>query len=165
MLAQALSLADGRSESAYETLLRLVHVLSGLTEVEPQQLLTDPAGRPIARADLWLRETRRLHEYDGADHLASRQQQKDRRRDNHLARHNYDRRGYTQPEITMHAGRIVRDAEDAFGLDHDPSRVQGWLSEFRRSSYSASGRMQLHRRLTRFRRDQPPRSTRPMAQE
>lgn len=165
VLSRAMTLVDGRCESGYETLLRLIHLLSGLNDIEPQHLLTDPAGRPIARADLWLRGTRRLHEYDGADHLTSRQQHKDRRRDNDLARHHYDRRGYTRPDITLHAGRIVRDAEDAFGLDHDPSRVQGWLNEFRRSSYSAAGRMRLQRRLARFRRDLPPRSVRRVAQE
>lgn len=159
-LMRALALADWRSESGWETLLRLVHVLSGLTAVEPQRVLTDAWGTPIARADLWLVGTNRLHEYDGAHHLLPHQQREDRRRDNELLRARYDRRGYTRPDITLHAARIVRDAEDAFGLPHDPRRVQGWLREYRRSSHSASGQRALLERLHRYRRPVPPRSTR-----
>ncbi len=166
-LSRAITLGDGRSESGWETLLRLVHMLSGLTAVEPQRLLTDPWGAPMARADLWLVGTNRLHEYDGADHLLPGQQRKDRARDNELSRSGHERRGYTRPDITVHAWRVVRDAEDAFGLPHDPRRVRGWLREFRLSSYSAAGQRAFRGRLLRFRRPAPPRSARParVAQE
>ena len=51
-LRRALDLADDRSESPWETLLRLLHVVCGI-EVEPQYALADDNGS-VARADLWL---------------------------------------------------------------------------------------------------------------
>lgn len=165
VLQQALGLVDGRAESGWESLLRLVHQLSGILDVEPQQVLTDEWDQPVARADLWLRGTRRLHEYDGGHHADPQQQRADRARDNALARSGYDRRAYTRPAITRRPGLIVRDAEDALGLPHDPGRVRGWLAEFQRSSYSAAGQRRLHRRLQRFRRPLPPQLRRRVAQE
>lgn len=71
----ALRLSDGRSESAWETLLRLLHVVCGI-DVEPQPEILDPYGRFVARADLRVVGTDLLQEYDGADHQQARQQRK-----------------------------------------------------------------------------------------
>ncbi|WP_238993268.1 hypothetical protein [Nocardioides caldifontis] len=68
-LRQALELADGRSESPWETLPRILHVACGIA-VQPQYVLLDAAGDEVARADLWLEGTNALHEYDGAHRLA-----------------------------------------------------------------------------------------------
>lgn len=154
-LRRALSLSCDASESPWETILRLVHVLSGV-EVDPQLVIENRAGVAIARADLRIRGTRRLAEYDGADHRDRDQHQRDLRRDKHLAREGWARFGYVATEIINDAPRIVRDADAALNRPHDPTRVHGWMSEARLSSLYLAGREALTRRLRRFVRDASP---------
>lgn len=159
---QALMLADGRSESAWETVLRLVHVLGGIVDIEPQHQLRTEDGEPCARGDLWLRGTRRWAEYDGSVHRDPAVHRRDLRRDKLLARIGWERYGYTAPEIHREPHQILADAETALGLPHDPQRVEGWLVEYRRSSLSRPGAARLARRLARFERPAPRRrSARP----
>ena len=156
MLRRALALCDGRSESAWETVLRLLHVLAGI-DVEPQYLITDATGDPIARSDLMIKRTKRLPEYDGAHHRDRAQHERDLRREKRLARMGYERYGYTASEILREPDRIIRDAEDALGLSRDPTRLRLWLAEMTASSFSAPGRAALTRRLHRFVRMDVPR--------
>ena len=152
VLRRALDLADGRSESWWESMLRLVHVLSGIT-VDPQEVVVNAAGVEVARVDLRLRGTRRVAEYDGRGHRDRTQHQDDLRREKALSRQGLQRYGYIATEIMHSADQIVRDAEDARGLTHMPGRVELWLAEARRASISAGGRAALRRRLDRL--DQP----------
>jgi hypothetical protein len=155
-LRQALALADNRSESPWETVLRLVHVLGGI-DVTPQYVVTDSHGEPVARGDLRVGNSRRLHEYDGAVHREGGQHGADLGRDKALARVQWERYGYTAKEIRVAPGQILRDAEDVLGLQHDPGRVAAWLAEFRRCSLAPAGWHALVRRLRRFDRIDPPR--------
>lgn len=148
-LRRALAYADGRSESWWETVLRLVHEWSGI-EVEPQYEVRDDWGDVIARGDLWIVGTRRLHEYDGAHHDQPRWRREDLARDKELARIRWERYGYIARDITDGAERIVRDAEAAKGLPHRPQRLRRWYAEVKRSTLSAAGRRRLVRRLQRF---------------
>ena len=66
-LRALLPLIDERSESAWESIMRLLHWTADIP-VEPQHTLVDGGGAFIARADLWLCGTRRVHEYDGGGH-------------------------------------------------------------------------------------------------
>ena len=160
-LRRAMALCNGASESPWETILRLVHVLAGF-DVETQFAITNAIGVIIARSDLRIRGTRRLPEYDGADHRDRDQHQRDLSREKHLAREGWERYGYIAREIITDAARIVRDAEDALGLPHDPGRVVGWMREARVSSLYATGNDALSQRLLRFvRQDSPRRSRRP----
>src|SRR3954452_21507987 len=59
LLRRAIPLMDGRSESIYESLLRVLHVVCQI-RVEPQHTVIDPEGEVIARGDLWLTGTRML---------------------------------------------------------------------------------------------------------
>jgi len=156
-LRRALMLCDGRSESAWETILRLVHRLSGIDDIEPQYLVREPSGVIIARADLRLGLTQRLPEYDGADHRGSTQQRRDLERDRTLRRWSWERFGYVAHEIHRQPHVIVRDAEEALGLAADRTRVQGWLEEYRLSSLTTGGRTALIERLRRFVRTTSPR--------
>ncbi|HKX15975.1 MAG TPA: hypothetical protein VJN19_12330 [Propionibacteriaceae bacterium] len=52
-LRVAIPLLDGRSESAWESVLRLLHFAAEV-EVEPQKQIHDEWGRFVARADLWM---------------------------------------------------------------------------------------------------------------
>lgn len=79
MLRRALPWVDGRSESAWESLLRVMHLVCGI-DVAPQFELFDQHGLLVARGDLWLTGTTMLHEYDGGDHLEKPRQRTDLKR-------------------------------------------------------------------------------------
>ena len=149
MLRRALPLVDGRSESPWESALRLLHVLCGIA-VEPQFVIRDDDGEIFARADLRIVDTRRLSEYDGAVHRDKTRHERDLGRDKLLARHGYDRYGYTASELLDHPELVISDAEQALGLPHDRRRVEPWLTEFERSSLSPLGYRRLMRRLRRY---------------
>lgn len=160
VLRRALELCDGRSESPWESVLRLLFQLSGI-EVDPQQKLHDPRGHVIARVDLRIRGTNRVAEYVGAGHRDLEQHRDDLRREKAMARLGVGRYGYTEIEIRSQPALIVKDGEDALGLRHDPSRLKFWDHEFERSSLSEPGRRALIRRLRRFVRTTTPRPTNP----
>ena len=151
ILRRAIAMADGRSESPWETRLRMVHSASDL-RVEPQYLIRDDNGHIVARADLRLSDTWRLPEYDGAPHRDRNQHERDLERDKHLARLGYERYGYIARELVRTPERIIRDAEDALGLRHDPWRVVAWLDLANLSILTRDGKTRLLRRLHRFNR-------------
>ena len=137
-LRRALALADARSESAYETLLRLLHVLCGI-DVEPQYVVVDEDGVIVARADLRVVGTRALHEYDGDEHEQAPRRVRDRRRDRDIERAAHVRRGYTAGDVLHRSRSVLRDAERSLGLAHDPERIRPWLDELRKSLFTPSG--------------------------
>lgn len=146
-LRAAAALADGRSESPYETLLRLLHVVCEV-EVEPQhELVVD--GRLVARGDLWLVGRRTYHEYDGAGHREKVQHRDDLRRERDLDRAGWVRRGYTDLEVLHRPVEILRDADRTLGRPHDPSRLDAWYSLLRESCFTPAGRRLLLTRLDR----------------
>jgi very-short-patch-repair endonuclease len=145
-LLEALALADPRSESYWESVLRLVHVLGGITQIEPQVWIADGS----VRGDLWLVGTRRIVEYDGGEHLLKRRHQRDIHRDKVVLRADWERYPYVSKEIIQTPGRILRDAEEALGLPHDPRRLAQWLQHARRSTLTGQGRAMLERRLDRY---------------
>jgi len=159
VLRRALDLADGRSESWWETMLRLVHVLSGIP-VDPQEHVLNAAGVEIARVDLRIVGSNRVAEYDGSDHRDRAQHEDDLRREKALNRQGLERYGYIATEIIHSARQIVRDAEDARGLPHVPDRAALWVAEARRASISPGGRARLVVRLDRMTRDASLRSRR-----
>lgn len=159
VLRRALGLCDGRSESPWETPLRLLFELSGI-RVEPQKIVCDADGVSVARVDLLIRGTNRAAEYDGAGHRHRDQHRDDLRREKGLARVGVERYGYTEIEIRKRPALIIRDAEEALGLRHDPDRLKAWNVEFELSSLSESGRRALMRRVQRFVRTSTPRPTR-----
>ena len=150
-LRQALEFCDGRSESPWETILRLLHVWSGI-DVQPQYVIRDQDGTPIARGDLLVKGTKRLPEYDGAVHREREQHARDLAREKLLGRLGYERYGYISSEILSSPRTIIRDAETALGLRHDWRRLERWLAEADKSSLTPEGRARLWRRLMRFQR-------------
>jgi hypothetical protein len=136
---EALDLADGRSESAYETLLRLLHVSCGI-EVVPQLEVRDTDGVLVARVDLWVVGTMSAHEFDGDEHEKAPRRIRDRRRDRKLDKAGYVRRGYTAGDVLHRPVTILEDADRALGRPHDPSRIRPWTAELRKSLFTPSGR-------------------------
>jgi hypothetical protein len=146
LLRRALRLADRRSESPFETLLRLLHVTCDIA-VEPQYPLLDLAGTEVARADLWLRGTNALHEYDGEHHLSRPRQRKDLARARRIGNVDWVRRGYTSAEVLHQAVGILRDADLSLGREHRPARVRRWHALLADSVFTPSGQQRLLRRL------------------
>lgn len=138
LLRRALDLADGRSESAFETLLRLLHVVCGI-EVEPQRVVVDEQGNFVARGDLWLVGTTTLHEYDGAHHLSRARQRRDLARGRRVAGAEWVRRGYTNVEVLHQGVSILREADLAVGRPHRPERIRVWHDLLRDSLFTAAG--------------------------
>lgn len=142
MLRSVLPLLDGRSESAFESLLRLLHVTAGV-EVEPQREIRTASGIFVARADLWLKGTRRIHEYDGADHRDVGTHRADLARDRRLVDERWERCGYTATEVLRRGGEIIAAADAALHRPWHPGRLAAWRDLVARSSYGSAGRRRL----------------------
>ena len=146
LLRKALRLADGRSESAWESLLRMLHWACDVP-VEPQYELFDAHGGFVARADLWLKGTRTLHEYDGGEHLTRPRQRHDLRRLRGLGHIEWTRRGYTSHEVLRQAVVILRDADASMGRPHRPERIRAWHALLAGSLFTAAGTERFRARL------------------
>ena len=123
-LRAALPLVDGRAQSLWESLLRLLHIVCGI-EVEPQWELVDADGVLVAQADLWVVGTTALHEFDGDEHEKAPRRVGDRRRDRRVDRQGFVRRGYTGGDVIHRAVTILEDADRSLGRDHDPDSHTG----------------------------------------
>lgn len=147
LLRQALLLADTRSESLWEVANRVFHVAAG-ADVVPQHPIALADGT-TAYADLWLRGTRRLHEYDGAHHLDRDQQRRDLRRGRLLVREGYERNGYTSHDLLVRARDLLRDIDVALGREHDPARLTFWEAQLQHSLLTPAGRARHAERWAR----------------
>lgn len=145
LLRRAVELADGRSESAWETLLRLLHVICDVP-VEPQYVLLDEDGGFVARGDLRIVGTRTLHEYDGGEHRKKRRQRHDLARERRIGHVVWTRRGYTDVEVLHQAAMILRDADHSLGRPHRPERVRAWYALLAESLFSPSGMTEARHR-------------------
>lgn len=149
-LRRAVQLADPRSESWWESVLRLLHTVTGLGPVQCQVDVVADHGF-VARADLHLVGTNRYPECDGGEHRTPGRHSRDLGRDKAMHRLGLERYGYTTDEIARAPHVIIRDAEDARGLRHDDRRVRRWWGLARTSSLTAYGRTRLAARLERYR--------------
>lgn len=147
-LRAALALADGRSESAWESVLRLLHHTCDAA-VEPQHEIRTPDGGFVARADLLLLGTASIHEYDGGVHLERAQQQADLRRARRLADAGWTRRGYTSHDLLRQPIGVLRDIDTALGRPHEPARVRSWYLMLRDSMVTTAGRRRILERMGR----------------
>jgi very-short-patch-repair endonuclease len=147
-LAAAYAVSDPRSESAGETLLRIfLRVME--VDVESQVELRDADGQLIGRADLMVRGTRDVHEYDGAGHRSQQQHRSDLRRERALTQAGYVRRGYTLDDLVNHDAVVMHELDRTLARRHRPERLRRWRRMIELSTYSKSGRARL---LNRWRR-------------
>jgi very-short-patch-repair endonuclease len=145
MLRRVLPLLDRRSESAWESVLRVLHVAVDVP-VEPQHVVRDAAGAFVARADLWLVGTRRLHEYDGEVHRDRHTHRADLDRDRRLVEAGWQRCGYTATEVLRRGGSIIASADAVLGRGWDPGRLNVWRGLVRASLYGPEGRARVRSR-------------------
>ncbi|MBL0747443.1 hypothetical protein [Nocardioides baculatus] len=146
-LQRALAFADGRSESPFETLTRLLHVLCGI-DVEPQYVIRDTSGARVARVDLLIVGTNEAPEYDGDEHDKAPRRVVDRRRDRALDAAGFVRRGYTSGDILRRAVTVLQDADRSLGRPHDPTRIRAWHDQLRQSLFTPSGTRAVLARTT-----------------
>ena len=137
-LRQLIPLLDGRSESAWESVMRLLHHAADIP-VEPQRKFFAPTGRFVARADLWLIGTRQIHEYDGEVHRDRDVHRGDLRRDRGLVEIGVTRLGYTSRELLREGGSVIAAADRALGRSWDPTRLRRWNALIEDSLWGAAG--------------------------
>ena len=141
-LRAALALSDSRSESAWETILRVFHHVADVP-VEPQVTVHDSEGRFVARADLIVVATGDLHEYDGAVHDAAPQRVRDLRRSRRLNEVGRVRRGFTASDLVTNPAVTMQELDRVVGRPHDPRRVDAWLTYLNESCLRETGRRRL----------------------
>lgn len=142
-LRTALALTDPRSESAWESIMRVLHRSVGI-EVEPQHVLHDESGRFVARADLWVVGTRRLHEYDGEVHRRLSVHRADLDRDRRLLDSGWQRYGYTAAEV-LSGGGLIASVDAALGRRWDGNRLRHWRELVDDSWWGHSGQARAAR--------------------
>ena len=146
MLRRALDHADSRSESPWETWLRLLHVFGGV-DVTPQVNLYNARGRHIARADLLIDGTRTLHEYDGSHHREPGAHRKDLLRDRDLLEAHYVRRGFVATDVVSGWVRILEEAYASKGMVMPSSALRAWPTLLAESCLTLEGREALLKRV------------------
>jgi hypothetical protein len=149
VLRAALDLADPRSESWWESVLRVLHVVTGLGPVDSQVEVTSPSGLRM-RADLHLVGTNRYPECDGGEHRTPDRHARDLERDKAFLAMGLERFGYPTAQIARRPETVILDGERARGLPHDPRRAARWRSLAHPSSLTAYGRTRLSARLRRY---------------
>lgn len=145
-LRATLALADSRSESAWESVMRMLHHVLGVA-VTPQVDLYGADGVFVGRADLLLDGTRTLHEYDGGGHRDRAQHRKDLKRDRDLVNTGYTRRGYTSDVLLRNASSVLVDCERALDRSLPRSALIEWQKLLSRSLVTPAGRHEIRRRL------------------
>ncbi len=108
---RAVALAEPRSESPMETRLRLLLVLNGLPRPETQAELRTPAGRFVARVDLFYPEPGLALEYDGENHRD--RMVDDNRRQNGIQELGVKVLRYTGPDLRERPEAVVAEVRAA----------------------------------------------------
>jgi very-short-patch-repair endonuclease len=103
-------------------------------EVEPQRRIEDGGGRFVARADLWVVGTRRLHEYDGEVHRERDTHRADLTRDRRLVEDGWQRLGWTAAEV-LQGGPVIASLDALLGRPWRSRRLRLWRSWVAASSW------------------------------
>lgn len=147
-LRQAHSLADGRAESAGETVLRIFHEVMEVP-VEPQASIYDHFGHLIGVVDLLVVGMDRAHEYDGAGHREGRQHTVDLRRERGWANSPYTRSGFTLDDLLNHPIVVMHELDRLLRRPHSLRRIQRWRTMIDESLYGERGRARVMNRWQR----------------
>jgi very-short-patch-repair endonuclease len=148
MLRQVIPLLDQRSESAWESVMRVLHVIADIP-VEPQYEIFDDYGRFVARVDLLIRGTRRIHEYDGGVHREAETHQKDLKRERTLILDNWQRLGFTSAHLRNEGAAIIKSVDALLGRSWDSRRLQAWEELLNQSMFRRPGRARALRHWSR----------------
>jgi very-short-patch-repair endonuclease len=147
-LRQIIPLLDPRSESAWESVLRVLHQAADIP-VEPQYEIFNEYGRFLACADLWIKGTRRIHEYDGAVHREAEMHQKDLKRDRNLIMSDWQRFGFTSAQLLNEGAKIIKSVDSLLERPWDSRRLHGWEELLNESMLRRPGRVRALRKWSR----------------
>jgi len=150
MLRRIIRMLDVRSESPWESVMRVLHRAADIP-VEPQHEVFDHWGRFVARGDLWIVGTNRLHEFDGGGHREPDIQRSDLTRDRRLIEANWQRFGFTKAQLLNEGGSIIACTDTLLGRSWDPERLRRWNALIANSMCGRPGRARAlrHWRLAR----------------
>jgi hypothetical protein len=148
LLRQVIPLLDAQSESAWESIMRVLHRGAEIP-VTPQHEIFDKAGQFIARADLRIDGTRRIHEYDGARHREADVHEGDLERDRALFGEHWERHGFTSKHLRRDGAAIIADADRLLGRDWNPRRLAAWQGLLDHSLHGRVGRARAYRNWRR----------------
>jgi hypothetical protein len=148
MLRTVLPLLDPRSESPWESVMRVLHRSADI-DVEPQREIFDQWGRFVARADLSIRGTRRIHEYDGGGHREAVTHLADLERERRLVDAGWQRCGFTAKALLREGGAIIASVDRLLGRSWDPRRLARWNHLVADSLFGPVGRARAHRHWAR----------------
>jgi very-short-patch-repair endonuclease len=152
MLRTVIPLLNKKSESPWESVMRVLHRAAGI-DVEPQHHIFDTAGQIVARADLWLVGTKRIHEYDGADHRGKDVHRGDLTRDRRLMTIGWERQGFVAADLLYDGASAIRSADQVLGRAWDGLHLRRWNALIAGSLFSPIGRI---RALSRWGCSGPP---------
>lgn len=147
-LREAWRRACPRSESAGESILHLFHDVLDVP-VDAQVDLFDAEGTFCGRADLLVRGTHYVHEYDGEVHRSKVQHRNDLRRERSWDGSGYVRKGFTLDDLLNHAAVTMHEIDRALGRPHRSRRLTVWRTMVTESLYSEAGRRRLLDRWNR----------------
>jgi hypothetical protein len=150
MLRRIIRMLDVRSESPLESVMRVLHRAADIP-VEPQHEVFDHWGRFVARGDLWIVGTNRLHEFDGGGHREPDIQRSDLTRDRRLIEANWQRFGFTKAQLLNEGASIIASTDRLLGRSWDPERLRRWNALIANSMFGRPGRARAlrHWRLVR----------------
>jgi very-short-patch-repair endonuclease len=139
MLRQIIGMLDRRSESPWESVMRVLHRAADIP-VEPQYEVLDQWGRFVARGDLWIVDANRLHEFDGSVHREPDTQSRDLTRDRLLIEAGWQRFGYTKAQMLNEGASIIASTDTLLGRSWDPARLRRWNALVADSMFGRPGR-------------------------
>jgi len=144
LLRRIIPMLDARSESAWESIMRVLHQAAEIP-VTPQQEIFDERGRFVARVDLRIDGTRRIHEYDGAGHRDADVHEHDLERDRALIAGDWERHGFTSKHLRRDAAAIIADLDRLLGRTWSPRRLTAWQRLLDHSLLGRAGRARAYR--------------------
>jgi hypothetical protein len=106
----------------------------------------DDRGRFVARADLRIDGTRRIQEYDGADHRKAEVHRSDLSRERSLLRAGWERSGFTKVDLLDGAAVIIGDVDRLFGRPYEQRRLDAWNHLVLESLHGRRGRARALKR-------------------
>jgi hypothetical protein len=139
MMRRIIGMLDNRSESPWESVMRVLHRAADIP-VEPQHEVFDQWGRFIARGDLWIVGTNRLHEFDGGVHREPDVQSRDLTRDRRLIETSWQRFGFTKAQLLNEGASIIASTDTLLGRNWDPARLDRWNALIVDSMFGRVGR-------------------------
>jgi hypothetical protein len=148
LLRRVIPLLDARSESAWESVMRVLHRAAEIPAT-PQYEIFDAAGHFVARADLWIQGTRRIHEYDGAVHRDGKVHESDLTRDRALVAAGWQRYGYTAGQLLNDGAALIAEVDRLLGRAWEPQRRTAWEELISHSLFGRPGRARAHRQWRR----------------